>query len=87
MTALPQTNLPPYSSIHGSALSTTPKPRGTGKLLTSVQGVGLALLRLEQIAALQKGNLKLELESSSGEKAWAISPWWPDWWPHQPLLE
>ncbi|KAF8897474.1 Aminomethyltransferase folate-binding domain-containing protein [Infundibulicybe gibba] len=63
----------------------TPRPRGTGKLLTSMQGVGLALLRLEHVEGVEKGGLKFEVEIPDGEekKTWGISHWWPDWWPHE----
>jgi len=59
------------------------RPRGTGKLLSSHLGVGLALLRLEHMAGVEKGDLNLEFEVTGGDKTskWSISPWWPDWWP------
>lgn len=62
------------------------RPRGTGKLLSSTQGVGLALLRLEHVAAVEEDRASLEFEvaeeegSSSGSK-YAVRPWRPDWWP------
>ncbi|EJD01324.1 Aminomethyltransferase folate-binding domain-containing protein [Fomitiporia mediterranea MF3/22] len=60
--------------------STEPKPRvrGTGKLLSSTQGVGLALLRMEQVELVEKGILKFHIDET-----WRISHWWPDWWPRQ----
>jgi hypothetical protein len=63
----------------------TPRPRGSGKLLSTAQGVGLALLRLEHVERVHKGELKLEFEVENGEekKKWAVSPWWPHWWPRQ----
>jgi hypothetical protein len=57
-----------------------PRPRGTGKLLTSLRGVGLALLRLEQVEGVEKGHLELEVETPEGHKH-VVSHWWPDWWP------
>ncbi|KDQ64834.1 hypothetical protein JAAARDRAFT_145993 [Jaapia argillacea MUCL 33604] len=62
----------------------TPRPRGTGKLLSSTQGVGLALLRLEHVEGAKSGDLRLEFEAGEEKKKWAVSPWWPDWWPRQP---
>lgn len=64
-----------------------PRPRGTGKLLSSRGGVGLALLRLEHVAGVEKGDLDLEFEVANGDKTskWSISPWWPDWWPRDIL--
>ncbi|KJA30136.1 hypothetical protein HYPSUDRAFT_263403 [Hypholoma sublateritium FD-334 SS-4] len=60
-----------------------PRPRGTGKLLSSHGGVGLALLRLEHVAGVEKGDLELKLEVADGDKLsrWSIHPWRPDWWP------
>ncbi|KAG5638998.1 hypothetical protein H0H81_007906 [Sphagnurus paluster] len=65
---------------------TIPRPRGTGKLLSSEQGVGLALLRLEHVEAAERGDLRLEfnVESGEGRGTWAVSHWWPDWWPQRP---
>jgi len=65
-----------------------PRPRGTGKLLSSSQGVGLALLRLEYAEGSQSGRVKLEIEvDNEGERKvnWRVSPWWPNWWPRQPV--
>lgn len=62
-----------------------PRPRGYGKLLSSRQGVGLALLRLEHVDAAQKGDLRLEFDVERGESqgTWGVSHWWPDWWPQR----
>ncbi|KAG6820097.1 hypothetical protein H0H93_005409 [Arthromyces matolae] len=64
----------------------TPRPRGTGKLLTSYQGVGLALLRLEQVEAAERGELsmRINVESGAGKGVWEVQHWWPDWWPVRP---
>lgn len=64
-----------------------PRPRGTSKLLSTSQGVGLALLRLEHVEGAERGNLTLQAEIGDGEqerRCWSVSPWWPDWWPHKP---
>lgn len=63
-----------------------PRPRGNGKLLSSMNGVGLALLRLEHVEGVEKGGLKLEFDVESGESqgTWAASHWWPNWWPQRP---
>jgi hypothetical protein len=66
----------------------TPRPRGTGKLLSSTQGVGLALLRLEHVDGASRGELRLGFEFEEGNGAeemvtrkWGVTSWWPDWWP------
>ncbi|RDX53200.1 Aminomethyltransferase folate-binding domain-containing protein [Lentinus brumalis] len=63
-----------------------PRPRGTGTLLSSTQGVGLALLRLEQVEAVEQGKMRFALTTGEGEE-WGVSPYWPDWWPHPPPEE
>ncbi|KAL5487933.1 CAF17 [Sanghuangporus weigelae] len=55
-----------------------PRVRGTGKLLSSTEGVGLALMRLEQVDLVEKGVLKFRIGES-----WDVSHWWPDWWPRR----
>lgn len=58
--------------------------RGTGKLLSSQKEVGLALLRLEHVAGVQRGEIKLELETfTEGDQktSCTVIPFWPDWWP------
>ncbi|KAG6812316.1 hypothetical protein H0H92_003400 [Tricholoma furcatifolium] len=64
-----------------------PRPRGTGKLLSSCQGIGLALLRLEQVKAAERGELsmRLDVENGLGAGSWTVSHWWPDWWPQPPV--
>jgi transferase CAF17, mitochondrial len=66
------------------------RPRGTGKLLSTIKEVGLALLRLEHVEGLERGDLKFELQgeevgaSDKGEDTqWLVTPWWPDWWPNK----
>ena len=51
-----------------------------------MHGVGLALLRLEHVEGVHKGDIKLEFEVENGEQEkmqWALSPWWPCWWPRR----
>ncbi|PCH41382.1 Aminomethyltransferase folate-binding domain-containing protein [Wolfiporia cocos MD-104 SS10] len=59
-----------------------PRPRGTGKLFSSVNGVGLALLRLEHVAAVEKGTASFEMETGDEKTKYNVTHWWPDWWPH-----
>lgn len=60
-----------------------PRPRSTGKLLASTQGVGLALLRLEHLDAVLRGELRLAV----GEDGWGVQPWWPSWFPKRGVEE
>lgn len=62
-----------------------PRPRGTGKLLTSIDGVGLALLRLEHVNAVEKGESAFYIDAAGNDGAStgsvSVSPWRPEWWP------
>lgn len=73
--------------MHDSAcLTTPPRIRGTGKLLSNVHGVGLALLRLEHVDLVQRGLAKFQLQTGQtgqDEVVWDVSHWWPDWWPNR----
>ncbi|KAI0699432.1 hypothetical protein BC835DRAFT_1459730 [Cytidiella melzeri] len=51
------------------------RQRGSGKLLSSTRGVGLALLRLESL------EFELPSEDGSASSKWAVNPWRPHWWP------
>lgn len=87
---VPDTSAPLYPSdldirpvvLHKEESGSSPRPRGSGKLLTSLQGVGLALLRLEHVEAVMQGNLQLQIIDESG-KTRVVSPRWPRWWPRQ----
>ncbi|TFK28801.1 mitochondrial protein [Coprinopsis marcescibilis] len=87
------TSLPPDLDIKpvqqmendASGAKKGPRPRGTGKLLsTSVHGVGLALLRLEHAAAAQNGRMRLDLALPE-DNLLSVAPWTPDWWPRRPI--
>jgi len=76
------------SRTHAPGEGRIARPRGTGKLLNTIKDVGLALLRLEHVEGLERGDLKFELQgekvgaSDNGEDTpWLVTPWWPDWWP------
>jgi len=78
------------SLTHAPGEGRVARPRGTGKLLSTVNDVGLALLRLEHVDGLEKGDLKFELlsgevdASGNGDgTSWLVKPWWPDWWPKE----
>ncbi|KAJ3572456.1 hypothetical protein NP233_g3064 [Leucocoprinus birnbaumii] len=64
-----------------------PRPRGTGKLLSTQDQFGLALLRLEHVESALKNELSLQLENPADGKTWQASPWWPSWWPEPPAEE
>ncbi|KAH9894325.1 Aminomethyltransferase folate-binding domain-containing protein [Cubamyces lactineus] len=81
-------SIAPQSEIRPQAIQSEegaprPRPRGTGKLLSSVRGVGLALLRLEQVEAVKQGRAKFITTNEEGQE-WGVTPYWPDWWPPQP---
>lgn len=67
--------------LHKEESGSSPRPRGSGKLLTSLQGIGLALLRLEHVEAVMQGNMQLQIVDESGEMR--VVPRWPRWWPRQ----
>jgi len=78
------------SLTHAPGEGRVARPRGTGKLLSTVNNVALALLRLEHVEGLEKGDLKFELlsgevgASGNGDgTSWLVTPWWPDWWPKE----
>ncbi|KAJ7368237.1 Aminomethyltransferase folate-binding domain-containing protein [Mycena albidolilacea] len=62
-----------------------PRPRGSGKLLSSSNGLGLALLRLEQVEAAEQGRLTFSMDSagSGAQTNWGVSHWRPEWWPQK----
>ena len=78
----------PVVSSAPEGSQTIPRPRGTGKLLTSYQGIGLALLRLEHVEGVEANDLRLHVNmgTSDNQDIWEVSHWWPDWWPQQPEL-
>ncbi|KAI9448314.1 Aminomethyltransferase folate-binding domain-containing protein [Lactarius indigo] len=77
------------SLTHAPGEGRVARPRGTGKLLSTLRGVGLALLRLEHVEGLEKGDLKFELVDEeavalgNNTRPSFVTPWWPDWWPKQ----
>ncbi|CAE6399501.1 unnamed protein product [Rhizoctonia solani] len=83
--------LPVHTSIQAERLanasqtsSTGPtRPRGTGSLLSNVQGVGLALLRLEHVEGVERGELVMNFTQmgDKGTESWIVEPKRPTWWP------
>lgn len=59
--------------------TTSPRPRGSGKLLSSVGTHALALVRLEHLEGVENG--KMVLKVTHGERKWDVVPRRPDWWP------
>ncbi|KAL0577708.1 ccr4 associated factor [Marasmius crinis-equi] len=76
------------SVLASSSEHRVPRPRGSGKLLSSVQGVGLASMRLEHAAGVEKKELELKVTSGSegSEETFEVEHWWPEWWPQQSEL-
>jgi transferase CAF17, mitochondrial len=81
--------LSPGTDIRVRAITTgdgppKPRPRGVGKLLSSIDDIGLAVLRLEQVIAVEKGDSTFYVQGTEGEPdstEYTVHPWRPDWWP------
>ena len=61
-----------------------PRPRGTGKLLSSIGNIGLALLRLEHVEGVNRGltTLYMEVGTEGYERqTWRVVNSWPAGWP------
>lgn len=80
-TSLPQCDI--KASYSSESDDPRPRIRGTGKLLSNVHDVGLALMRLEHVELADKCLLKFQVEiDSEGEnKLLDLTHWWPSWWP------
>ena len=72
---------PTDKTIKPLVLGDIRKPRGTGKLLNNVQGIGLALLRTDHLEAMDKGEVGLVIGEGAEQRR--VSYWYPDWWPHR----
>ncbi|TDL29336.1 Aminomethyltransferase folate-binding domain-containing protein [Rickenella mellea] len=80
---------PPHHSdikavvLNSSASTNKPRPRGTGKLLSTCNDIALALLRLEHVEGAERGDLVLQVDAAGDEnqQRWTLKPWWPEWWP------
>lgn len=60
--------------------------RGTKpKLLTSIHGVGLAVLRSSQLEEMEKGELAMHVEGPSDSR-YNVRHWVPSWWPKQSIV-
>ncbi|KAI0650067.1 Aminomethyltransferase folate-binding domain-containing protein [Trametes meyenii] len=82
-TLAPQTDIRAQALQSGDDGTPRTRPRGTGKLLSSIRGVGLGLLRLEQVEAVEQGRAKFVSVNAQGQE-WGITPYWPEWWPERP---
>lgn len=70
------------------------RPKASGRLLSNVDGRGLALLRLEQVETVLRGEgimaVKVEVEEGSqgeqpaSEPVWGVRPRMVEWWPVKP---
>jgi transferase CAF17, mitochondrial len=85
---LQSTILTPGLDIHSIATTTlegkAPRLRGTGKLLSSIGNIGLALLRLEHVEAVHQGLATFQMvtgEEGHEKQAWRIVNLWPSGWP------
>ncbi|CAE6504981.1 unnamed protein product [Rhizoctonia solani] len=80
--------LPVQTSIQaerlaGSSPTNSTRPRGTGTLLSNAHGVGLALLRLEHVEGVGRGELVMSFAQmgDKGSESWIVLPKRPAWWP------
>ncbi|KAG8694695.1 ccr4 associated factor [Ceratobasidium sp. 395] len=86
--------LPLHTSIQAERLASPStdtvnrptRPRGTGTLLSNVNGLGLALLRLEHAEGVERGELAMSLVLPNDQQSsrWVVQPRRPAWWPVAP---
>ncbi|KXN83689.1 Putative transferase CAF17, mitochondrial [Leucoagaricus sp. SymC.cos] len=76
----------PIRTVQSPEGRSLPRPRGSGKLLSTHGQFGLALLRLEHIESALNNELSFEIENSADGQTWHALPWWPSWWP-EPTAE
>jgi len=62
----------------GSGLA---KPRGHGTLLSWRNSIGLALLRLDHVTAVQNGDLEFKMTLPGSDSTVTVVPSLPEWWP------
>lgn len=68
------------------------RPRGSGKLLSNIGGVGLALLRIEHALMAEKSEAQFEFEATNDTnmtKTWLVKHWYPEGWPdirNEPIM-
>ncbi|QRW05405.1 glycine cleavage system T protein [Ceratobasidium sp. AG-Ba] len=84
-------SLPLHTSIQAERLPSSSsdtsnrptRPRGTGTLLSNVNGLGLALLRLEHVDGVEQGELEMNLVLPTDQHSakWMVRPKRPTWWP------
>ncbi|KAF8609332.1 Aminomethyltransferase folate-binding domain-containing protein [Ceratobasidium sp. AG-I] len=92
--SVPDVSLPLHAAIQAERLANSTsdaaarptRPRGTGTLLSNVNGLGLALLRSEHVEGVERGDLamSLSLEGDGGSSKLSIQPRRPSWWPSPP---
>ena len=87
----PGASLPLHKAIQAERLASSTsdadtrptRPRGTGTLLSNFNGLGLALLRLEHVEGVERGDLVMSftLEGDGMSNKWLVQPRRPSWWP------
>ena len=84
-------SIPPHLDIKARIPETVdtsagkPRPRGSGKLLSNVGGVGLALLRIAHVHGCEAGTVNLEFDTKGADetvaRTWSVKHWRPEGWP------
>ncbi|CAG8724526.1 14158_t:CDS:2, partial [Acaulospora colombiana] len=75
---IPQMEATSMTTFKGDAAERGTKP----KLLTSIHGVGLAVLRSAQLPNFEKDELRMQVKGPDGS-IFNVKPWMPSWWPRE----
>ncbi|PVF95870.1 Aminomethyltransferase folate-binding domain-containing protein [Serendipita vermifera] len=75
---IPQLEPTSMTTLKGDVPERGTKP----KLLTSLHGVGLAVLRSAQLPNFERDELRMEV-NGPGRTVFNVKPWMPSWWPRE----
>ncbi|KAF9484020.1 Aminomethyltransferase folate-binding domain-containing protein [Pholiota conissans] len=75
------------STDNDTGLNTVLRSPKVGRLLSTHESVGLALVQTESALAQKRGDCKLNLQTlnvnGAKECKLGVTPYWPDWWPFE----